>query len=144
MSFNFGLKNSLVQLIEFDFPKLESLKAIFDKLITKCGSYYSWVNKITFTKSNNDDKLPWLDKQSSQYYIEELKKTAFTFQVNAYSNVNPTVEFHVDVKEDTITVDDGSSNSISTETLEKHSGTVLNKSLQQTAEALDINTDPIQ
>ena len=143
LSFNFGLKNSMVQLVEFDFPKLESLKAIFDKLITKCGSYYSRANEITFTKSSNDDELPWLDKQPSQYYFEEIKKTNFTFKVNAYSNVNPTVEFHVDVKEDTITVDDGSSNRASTETLEKYSGTVFNTSSQQTAEALNINTDPV-
>ena len=142
--FYFGLKNSMVQLVEFDFPKLENLKAIFDNLIMKNELYYSRSNQITFTESNNDDKLPWLDKQLSQYYIKEIKKTNFKFQINAYSNVNPTVEFHIDVKVDTITEDDGSSKSVSTETLEKDSDTVLNKLSQQTAEAININPDPVQ
>ena len=49
------------------------------------------------------------------------------------------------MKEDTITVDNGSSNSVSTETLEKDTGTtVLTKSSQQTSEALDFNLNPVQ
>lgn len=124
LSFNFGMKNSMVQLVEFDFCKLESLKVIFDKLIVKCGSYYSRANQITFTKTDNDNEL-WLDKQPSVYYLEQIKKTNFTFKVNAYSNVNPTVRFNVDVKDDKLTVDDGSPDSISTTSTLENETTLL-------------------
>jgi len=42
--FKFGLKNSMVQLVEFDFAMLNQLKSIFDKLIVKCGMYYKRAN----------------------------------------------------------------------------------------------------
>ena len=41
LSFNFALKNSMVQLVEIDCERLEGIKKVFGRLITKCGEYYN-------------------------------------------------------------------------------------------------------
>ena len=66
----------MVKLVELDFPKLESFKVIYGKLIVECGTYYSRAKQITFTKNNNDNELVWLDKQPSYCYIEQIKNQA--------------------------------------------------------------------
>ena len=132
----------MAQLFEFGFLKLDILKVILDKLIVKCGTYYSWSNQIIFFKSNNDNKLVWLDKQPSNDCIEQIRNVNFTFKVNAYFNVNPTVEFHINNEEETITVDDRSSDIACTSKLENDT-TRLENPLQEEQTDEQLNTDPI-
>jgi len=140
LSFKFGLKNSMVQLVEFDFAMLNQLKTIFDKLIVKCGMYYNRTNQIIFQKLDHDG---W-GYNTTQDYLEQIQKTKFTFKVNAYSNVNPTVEFCVDVQEGKITVDEQTENLISS-IFEKNAPTQVatnSNVLQASVTNIDRTMDP--
>ena len=51
LSFNLGLKNSIIQLVELDRNRLEEMKNIFTSLMNQCGEYYSRVNSIKFNEA---------------------------------------------------------------------------------------------
>ena len=55
--------------------------------------------------------------------------------------MNPIVDFHVDVKEGTITIYDGSSDILRTATLQNYT-TTLKNSLQQEQTNEQLNADP--
>ena len=100
LSFNLGLKNSIIQLIEIDRNKLDKLKTLFSKLITQCGVYYSRVNSIEFDKP---DIVNW--DLHNKDYLEQIKRLSFSYEVRAYSNINPAVKFNINVTEDKLIVD---------------------------------------
>ena len=106
LSFNIGLKNSIIQLIELDRAKLEELKDIFSNLTKQCGEYYSRVNCIKFDKTSNDG---W-DKNNKDH-MHEVQRQVFTYTVRAYSNINPEVKCNVSLIEDKFDIDNDANSS---------------------------------
>ena len=110
LSFNLGLKNSMVQLVEINRQTVEHLKKIFDKLIVKLGEYYNRANHIVFDKTCTSG---WSNSEINQdNHVENIKNSTFNFAVMAYSNVTTPVQFCVSVKEQTLTVDEQTQNMI--------------------------------
>ena len=117
LSFNLGLKNGMIQLIDINRANLDSVKLIFDKLIKKCSAYYSRANCSKFYKDNANIKIEvWDSSHESNnvhdYYLNFIKNTSFRFLVMAYSNINPAVEFFVDVKKQRLIIDEQATNLI--------------------------------
>ena len=98
LSFNLGMKNSMVQLVEIDRERVERVKKIFEKMMVKCGEYYNRANHITFSKESIEE---WSLNEESLVHepLEKLQKASFNFGVMAYSNVTEEVHFHIDINE---------------------------------------------
>ena len=69
LSFNLGLKNCIIQLVELDRNRLEGLQNIFSGLVNQCGEYYSRVNSIKFHKGCNNE---W-NKMNPDYILPKYK-----------------------------------------------------------------------
>ena len=103
LSFGQGMKNTIVLLVEFNRTKLDDLKILFNKMITQCGEYYNRANHIKFNKASNE---MWSKHSTStDDYFEVIKKCVFDFEVYAYSNIKPSVKFHLNMSEEKLTID---------------------------------------
>ena len=113
LSFNLGLKNSMIQLVDVNHTRLENIRLVFDKLIKECSDYYSRANCIKFHKPFcNEVWEHFNNDETHDYFIDQIKKTSFSFSVMAYSNIDPEVEFYVDVNEQTLSINEEASNLI--------------------------------
>ena len=50
LSFNKGVKNSMIQLVDFDRESLQKIQLILKDATSKCGEYYSRSNYIGFKR----------------------------------------------------------------------------------------------
>ncbi len=138
LSFNLGLKNSIIQLVELNRTRLEELKNIFSNLMKQCGEYYSRANCIKFYKTSNDG---W--DNNNKEYMEEVRKQHFTYEVRAYSNINPAVKCNIDLNEDKFNIEDNMNSSSALETMpsdQDNSDTVT----EDAGEVVDTTADTIQ
>ena len=113
LSFNLGMKNSMVQLVEIDRERVERIKKIFEKMMIKCGEYYNRANHISFCKDNVEE---WSLNEADLHDepLEKLTKASFTFGVMAFSNVTNEVYFHVNVDEQKLIVHNNSNDNDAT------------------------------
>ena len=93
LSFGQGMKNNLVILVEFNWTKFDGLKLLFCQIIVQCGNYYIWANHNKFNKSYDNT---WCN-HPNQDLFKFIRKCTFDFEVYAYSNIKPSVEFHVEM-----------------------------------------------
>ena len=90
LSFTFGLKNGMVQLVEIDCERLKGIKKVFDKVITKCGEYYNRTNHITFDVTSIEQG--WSPNSNNQdKFTNMIINCSFNFAVMSYSHVTTPV-----------------------------------------------------
>ena len=88
LSFGQGMKNSIMQLVEFNQIKLDQLKLLFDKKIVQCGENYHRANHTKFERSSNSK---WCN-QGNEDFFQQIKGCEFHFELYAYSNIKPSVK----------------------------------------------------
>jgi len=67
LSFNKGVKNSMIQLVNFDRKKLDEIQAILKVATTKCSEYYSRANYIGFKRPLPDESRDCVPFNSLDY-----------------------------------------------------------------------------
>ena len=93
LSFNKGVKNSMIQLVDFDRETLGTIQVIFKDAMGKCAEYYSRANFIGFKKV-----LPDYDLATEPFNsLGCLKAARLRWKVRAFSNVKLSVQFKIDM-----------------------------------------------
>ena len=102
LSFNKGVKNSMIQLVDFDRETLDKIQLILKPATSRCSEYYSRANYIGFKR---------VSETESRYHgpfnsLGCIKDARLRWKVRAFSNVKPSVQFKVDMSTDElVTVD---------------------------------------
>ena len=97
LTYSGGLLNSIVQLVEIDHTKLESIRQRFEPITHKLKEYFNRVNHIYF------EKLP---EGSVANPDEELFKRPFSFQASAFSGVGRKVKFFINFNDNDVQPDE--------------------------------------
>ena len=109
LSFNKGVKNSMIQLVNFIRQTLDEIHDILKVATTKCSEYYSHVNYIGFKRPLVKESRDCLTFDSIDY----IQTTCLQWKVRAFSNVKSSVQFKVDMMTtDIIKVDKNTHNLI--------------------------------
>ena len=115
LSFNKGVKNSMIQLVDFDCETLDKIQAVFKEAIGKCAEFYSRANFIGFKKM-----LPDTDLLTESFNsLGCVKSAKLRWKVRAFSNVKPSVQFKVDMTSDNLVTVDKKTQTLIVDILER-------------------------
>ena len=98
LSFNKGVKNSMIQLVNFNRKKLDEIQDILKVATTKCSEYYSRANYIGFKRPLAEEGRDCVSFSSLDY----VKTARLQWKVRAFTNVKPSVQFKVDMATDDV------------------------------------------
>ena len=101
LSFNNGVKNSMIQLVNFDRENLQKIQLILKDATSKCAEYYSRANYIGFKRITPETR-----SYDSFDSLGSVKSACVRWKVRAFSNIKPSVQFKVDMaSSNLVTVD---------------------------------------
>jgi len=99
--FNKGVKNSMIQLVDFDRESLQKIQLILKDATSKCAEYYSRANYIGFKRIAPENR-----SYDSFDSLGCVKSACVRWKVRAFSNIKPSVQFKVDMTSNNlVTVD---------------------------------------
>ena len=145
LSFNSGVKNTMIQLIEFDEQKLEQLLTALNPIVKSAKEYFTRVNHIYYELPQ--DYIPYNEIHN------KLSSISFIIKVQAFSAIDNPVAFNVDIGNNTFepvvddvndTLPEAGDNDPATTTGDEDVGSVstissTNTSLPTTSKKLDFS-----
>ena len=93
LSFNSGVRNTMVQLIEFDEKILEQLSTALNPIVKSAKEYFTRVNHIYYELPSNH--IPY-----DQIY-NNLSDISFCIKVQAFTSIDDPVVFNVNIGNNT-------------------------------------------
>ena len=97
LTYSGGLLNSIVQLVEIDHMKLETLRQKLEPITQKLKEYFNRVNHIYFQQ---------LSESSTNDPDEEILNGSFSFEASAFSGVGRKVKFFINFNDNEVRPDD--------------------------------------
>ena len=92
LSFNTGVRNTIVQLIELSDTNMKELSFAIDPIVKNSKTYFTRVNHIYYDDPTNDNLT---NPQDIKDHFSEIK---FTLKVQAFSNIDKPFVFAVDLE----------------------------------------------
>ena len=128
LSFNNGVKNSMIQLVNFNRQRLDEILKIFQSATTKCSEYYSRANYIGFKRPTVEERM-----DTTKNYIELVKAARLQWKVRAFSNIKPSVQFKVDMTTSDLVKVDKKTQTLIIDILEREYVTTDERSVRTTS-----------
>ena len=97
LSFNSGVKNTVVQLIELSETTLTQIATTLDPIVKKGKEYFSRVNHIFFEKLTVEMTFP------NELFNDLSLIPKFTLRIQAFSDIDDPYPFEVDFKQTSFT-----------------------------------------
>ena len=94
LSFNTGVKNTMVQLIEMNEMKLKDISIALDQVVKNSKTYFTRVNHIYYEVPDNDCVTPY-------EIVSSIPSIKFKLKVQAFSNIDEPTIFVVDMTKNT-------------------------------------------
>ncbi len=94
LSFNTGVKNTMVQLIELNEMKLNEISIALDQVVKNSKTYFTRVNHIYYEEPNNDYVTP-------HEIMSTISNLKFKLKVQAFSNIDQPTTFVIDTSKNT-------------------------------------------
>ena len=93
LSFNSGVRNTMIQLVEFDEGKSALLSTALTQIVKSAKEYFTRVNHIYYELPQ--DYIPY-----NEIY-DKLSSISFSIKVQAFSGIDHPVAFNVDIGNNT-------------------------------------------
>ena len=93
LSFNSGVRNTMIQLLEFDAGKLEQLSTALNPIVKCAKEYFTRVNHIYYEVP--EDHIPYDEIHN------KLTSISFRIKVQAFSAIDNPIAFIVDIGNNT-------------------------------------------
>ena len=97
LTYSGGLLNSVVQLVEIDHMKLETLRQKFEPITQKLKEYFNRVNHVYFQQ---------ISESSTNDPDDVILNGSFSFEASAFSGVGRKVKFFINFNDKEVTPDD--------------------------------------
>ena len=94
LSFNTGVKNTMVQLIELNEMKLNEISIAVHQVVKNLKTYFTRVNHIYYEEPKNDYVTPY-------EIMSAISNLKFKLKVQAFSNIDEPTTFVVDMSKNT-------------------------------------------
>ena len=113
LSWNGGIKNGIIQLLEVDREHLDKMKKFMGKACSKMKKFFTRKNQVEFTVPSDIDhdlinSIDWSDTDAA---IDSLKGFSFSIAVMMHSNRGSKVTFDVSLEDSpTVTPDEAGMN----------------------------------
>ena len=91
LSFNTGIRNTMVQLIDMDKPTLNEFEATMDHIVKKMKQYYTRANHFFYFKPTANSSIE----------ISTLRNLVFDIEIQSFSAIDDPYRFHVDMTQNT-------------------------------------------
>ena len=82
LSFNVGIRITIVQLIEHNRPVLQSIESELTKVVKVMKDYFTRANHIYYTVPDDDEVF------ETKYLIENIKTLRFCVALQSFSHID--------------------------------------------------------